>query len=68
MDENKVEFIPTDGLKMEEGAEELMESALMEPYVRLAMAIMGHKDPKAAVAEISELPLEKRYVWRSPLR
>ena len=41
-----------------------MDSPAMEPYVNLALAVMGHKDPRPAVEEIAALPLEKRYTWR----
>jgi hypothetical protein len=36
----------------------------MGPYVKLALAVMGHKDVHRAVEEITALPLEKRYTWR----
>jgi hypothetical protein len=36
----------------------------MKPYVKLALAVMGHKDVGPAVEEITALPLEKRYTWR----
>jgi hypothetical protein len=32
--------------------------------MKLAAAVMGHKDPGPAVKEIAALPLEKRYTWR----
>src|ERR1035438_7226421 len=49
---------------MEEGAEELLNSELMKPYLRAAAAFMANEDMAAAIAEIAELPLEQRYVWR----
>jgi hypothetical protein len=51
-------------LKTEEGAEDLTDSPAMRPYVRLAEAVMTHQGLKEAVAEIAELPLEQRYLWR----
>ena len=36
----------------------------MQPYMNLALAVMGHKDVRPAIEEISALPLEKRYTWR----
>ena len=56
--------VPLKDLKIEEEAEELMDSAAMQPYIHLAMAVMGKKDPQTAMEEIAGLPLEKRYVWR----
>ena len=49
---------------MEPEGEELLESAAMQPYMKLALAVMGHKDVVPAVEEITALPLEKRYTWR----
>jgi len=66
MDENSedsTQQIPIRDLKMEPGAEDLMDPPAV-PYVKLAMAVMGHKDVSGAVEEISALPLEKRYTWR----
>jgi hypothetical protein len=56
--------IPIRDLKMEPEAEELLESAAMEPYMNLAMAMMSGKDTGPAIEELAALPLEKRYVWR----
>jgi hypothetical protein len=56
--------IPLRDLKMEPEAEELLESAAMEPYMNLAVAMMGGKDTGPAIEELAALPLEKRYVWR----
>jgi hypothetical protein len=36
----------------------------MEPYMDFAVAMIGGKDPTAALEALSTLPLEKRYVWR----
>jgi hypothetical protein len=49
---------------MEPEAEELPESAAMEPYMNRAIAMMGGKDTAPAIEELAALPLEKRYVWR----
>jgi hypothetical protein len=63
MDEN-VEWVPIKDLKTEEGAKELLDSELMKPYLRAAASFMANEDMAAAIAEIAELPLEQRYVWR----
>ena len=60
----KIPFNELDKLKTEPGAEELAQSPVMEPYVRLATAAIQGQDLKAALDEIAALPLEKRYVWR----
>jgi hypothetical protein len=55
--------IPQRDLKMEPGAEELLSPSL-EPYFKLAVAVMGHEGVVPAVEEITALPLEQRYTWR----
>jgi hypothetical protein len=68
MDEKKsddsTKQIPIRDLKVEPEAEELLESPAMEPYLNLAMAMMGGKDTGRAIEELAALPLENRYVWR----
>ncbi len=68
MDENDTDDspkqIPIRDLKIDPAAEDLLDSAAMEPYMNLAIAVMGHKDVGPAVAAITALPLEKRYTWR----
>jgi hypothetical protein len=56
--------VPIRELKFEEGAEELIDSAMMEPYVRLAEAVVTQEGIREAIAEIAGLPLEERYLWR----
>jgi hypothetical protein len=62
--DDSIKQIPIGDLKTEPGAEDLLESAAMEPYLNLAMAVMGGKDTGPAIEELAALPLEKRYVWR----
>lgn len=68
MGENKKEEgrdkMEVDTIRMEEGAEELLESPDAQPYLQLAVAVSAKRDPKPALEEISRLPLEKRYLWR----
>jgi hypothetical protein len=67
MDENRdepVKQIPIHDLKVDPAAEDLLESAAMEPYMNLAIAMMGGKGPSPAIERLAALPLEKRYVWR----
>jgi hypothetical protein len=61
---NETDTVPIEDLKTEEGAEELADSAMMRPYVRLAEAVMTHQGLREAMAEIADLPLEQRYLWR----
>jgi hypothetical protein len=62
--DDSTKYVPIRDLKMEPEAEELLQSAAMEPYMNLASALMGAKDTGPAVEELAALPLEKRYVWR----
>jgi hypothetical protein len=62
--DDSMKQIPISDLRMEPEAEELLESAALEPYMNLAIAMMGGKDTGSAIKEIAALPIEKRYVWR----
>jgi len=61
--ENK-KIVPIRELRFAEGAEELTDSATMQPYVRLAEAVITREGIGEAIAEIAGLPLEERYLWR----
>ena len=62
--DDSTKWIPPQDLKMEPGAEELLSSPALKPYMNLALAVMAHKDVRPAIEEISALPLEERYTWR----
>ena len=65
MDTNENQkIVPIRELRFEEGAEELTDSAMMQPYVRLAEAVITREGIAEAIAEIAGLPLEERYLWR----
>lgn len=63
-DDEPSPFIPVRDLKMDPGAEDLLESPTMQPYLRLALAVTRKEKLRPALEEISALPLENRYVWR----
>jgi hypothetical protein len=57
MERNESErIIPIRDLRTEEGAEDIADSAMMRPYVRLAEAIMTKQGLKEAVTEIGNFP------------
>jgi hypothetical protein len=56
--------VPLRDIKMESGSEDLLDSPAMEPYMDLALAMMGGKDTSPAIEGLTALPLQKRYVWR----
>ena len=64
MDDDNIKNIRINELRQEEGASELTESPDMEPYLDYIIAGMQGRDGKAELETISNLPLEKRYVWR----
>jgi hypothetical protein len=59
-----VKRIPLKDLNIEPGADALVESPAMRPYVKFALAMMQEQDLGPAKQEIAALPLEERYVWR----
>jgi hypothetical protein len=63
-DDDPIKQVPIRDLKIDPTAEDLIDSPAMEPYLKLALAVMGHKDVGPAVEEITALPLGKRYTWR----
>jgi hypothetical protein len=64
MNEAEPTRIPIADLTSEDGAHELATSEDMQPYFRLAMAILKDSDPTQELDEVARLPLEKRYIWR----
>lgn len=68
MEDNKTDaparYVPIGDLKVDPEADDLLDSAAMEPYTNLATAMMAGKDTSSAVEKLAALPLEKRYVWR----
>lgn len=62
--DSKSKIVPIKNLKTEDGAEDMVHSAMMRPYMRLAEAILSQQGLKEAVGAIGDLALEQRYVWR----
>ena len=56
--------IPISGLRQEDGASELATSPDMKPYLDYIMASMQGGDVQRHLEALSQLPLDKRYVWR----
>ena len=63
-EDDPIKRIPINKLRQEDGAQELAESADMEPYLNFAIALMQGNDPEPELEAIRQLPVEKRYVWR----
>ena len=64
MDDKNIKRIPIKDLISEQGAHELATSPDMQPYLDLITAEMQGQDTASQMKTITELPLEKRYVWR----
>jgi hypothetical protein len=56
--------LPIRDLKANPEVEDQLDSPAREPYMNLALAVMGHKNVGPAIERITALPLEKRYTWR----
>ena len=59
-----VRMTPTAGIKMEGGAQKMLKSPSVEPYLTNAEAAMTGKGWNKAAKAIAELPLERRYIYR----
>jgi len=64
MNDDRREKIPMKNLISEDAAHELATSPDMQPYLKMAMAVVRDSDATPALEGIARLPLEKRYVWR----
>jgi len=64
MAEGKITSLPTSEIHSEAGAEELVRSEKMKPYLALLKAQMSGQDTEPYLAALAALPLEERYAWR----
>jgi hypothetical protein len=60
----KISRIPISELHSEDGAQELVCSEKMKPYLAILKAQMSVQDTEPYLAALAALPLEERYVWR----
>lgn len=56
--------VPMDTIRTEPGAQELVRSEKMKPYLDLLKAQMGGGEAEPYHAALAALPLEDRYIWR----
>ena len=56
--------LPISEIHSEDGAQELVRSERMKPYLALMKAQIGGQDTEPYLAALAALPLEERYVWR----
>ena len=64
MAEEKIRNLPISEIHSEEGAQDLVRSEKMKPYLALLKAQMAGQDTEPHIAALAALPLEERYVWR----
>ena len=64
MAEGKISSLPISEINSEAGAQELVLSERMKPYIALMRAQMGGQDTEPYLSALAALPLEERYVWR----
>ncbi len=58
------QMMPVKSIVMEDGAQDMIESPDLQPYLRYIEASMTGQGRDKARETISELPLERRYIWR----
>jgi hypothetical protein len=64
MADGKITSLPTSEIHFEAGAQELVSSERMKPYLALLKAQVGGQDTEPYLTALAALPLEERYVWR----
>jgi hypothetical protein len=64
MTDGKISGVPISEIHSEEGAQELVRSERMKPYLALLKAQIGGQDTEPFLTALAALPLEERYVWR----
>jgi len=64
MTDEKITSVPISDLHSEEGAQNLVRSERMKPYLAFLKAQMSGQDTEPYLAALAALPLEERYVWR----
>ena len=64
MAEGNISSLPTSEIHSEAGAQELVCSERMKPYLAFLKAQMSGQDTEPYLAALAALPLEERYVWR----
>jgi len=64
MADKRISSLPISEVHSEDGAQELVRSERMKPYLAILKAQMGGQDTERYLAALAALPLEERYVWR----
>ena len=64
MADGKITGLPINEINSENGAQDLVLSERMKPYLALLKAQIGGQDTEPFLTALAALPLEERYVWR----
>ena len=64
MTDGKIRSLPISEIHSEDGAQELVRSERMKPYLAILKAKIAGQDTEPYLAALAALPLEERYVWR----
>jgi len=64
MTDGKISRVPISEIHSEEGAQDLVRSERMKPYLAFLKAQMSGQDTEPYLAALAALQLEERYVWR----
>ena len=64
MTDGKISRVPISEIHSEDGAQDLVRSERMRPYLAFLKAQMSGEDTEPYLAALAALPLEERYVWR----
>ncbi len=64
MAEERIINLPINEIYSEDGAQELVRSEKMKPYLAILKAQMAGQDAEPYLEALAALPLEERYVWR----
>ena len=64
MADERISSLPISEIHSEDGAQDLVRSERMKPYLALLKAQMSEQDTEPYLAALAALPLEERYVWR----
>jgi len=64
MSEENINNLPITEIHSEDGAQDLVRSERMKPYLAILKAEIAGQDTEQHFAALAALPLEARYVWR----
>ena len=64
MTDGKITSFAISELHSEDGAQDLVRSERMKPYLAFLKAQMSGQDKEPYLAALAAFPLEERYVWR----